>query len=264
MPSDFSDFSRLTDVQWRTSHESEHGLFVAEGASVITRAWELGYTPRKVLTTARWQESLPADLIAAAELHVVDDVEMQSITGYQVHRGALASFVRPKPVLVSEVLDSANVVVVLEDIVDHENVGAIFRSAAGIGADAVLLSPTCADPLYRRSVKVSMGSTLSIPYARLDNAASAMAIFATAGFSNWALTPAGDTDLLTAVGQLDTKVALWFGTEGAGLTREAIAQANLKVTIPMQRQTDSLNVATSAAITLWAVAQRGSLTHHKS
>ena len=256
------DFKNLTDVQWRKSVEATNGLFVAEGVLAITRAYELGYKPRSVMTTDHWISGLPAGLLQTAAVEVIDSIEMQDVTGYHVHRGALASFDRPDPLEIKDLLGRCKTIVVLENIVDHENVGAIMRSAAGMNVDAILLSNTCADPLYRRSIKVSQGESLAVPYARFSTIEECLEILNGFGFESWALTPAASTDLLSAIREsvTDSKVALWLGTEGDGLTEAALAGCTQQVSIPMSRQTDSLNVATAGAIAIWALSQRGKLS----
>jgi tRNA G18 (ribose-2'-O)-methylase SpoU len=163
-----ADYIGLTDVHLRRSLESEHGLFIAEGEAVIRRAIRAGYPVRSLLVTperlARLAEAADS---CAAPVYVVSPQVAERLTGYRVHRGALGSMLRRPLPAVADVLSGARRIVVLEDIVSHENVGAIFRCAAGLGFDAVVLAPRCADPLYRRSVKVSMGAVFELPYARL-------------------------------------------------------------------------------------------------
>lgn len=262
MNATFDDFKNLTDIQWRKSVESEWGLFIAEGSTTIDRALELGYVPRSALTTQRWLQTFPVELLDRVTPIVVSDEMMQEITGYHVHRGALVSFDRKPNPAYQELLSTAKTLVVLEDIVDHENVGAIMRSAAGMNVDCVLLSQSCADPLYRRSVKVSMGAALSIPHSRFDGPETFFKELAAYGFESWAMTPDGETELWSAVKMLQgplSKVALWLGAEGDGLKQQTMDACDAKVSIPMSRGTDSLNVATSAAIAMWALTQRGNL-----
>src|SRR3954469_26018345 len=210
-----ADYRDLRDVQLRTHLEAEHGLFLAEGEKVVRRAVEAGFTPRSFLMAPRWLDGL-ADVLdrTDAPCYVVSEALAEEVTGFHVHRGALASLQRRALPTVTDVLAGARTVVVLEDVVDHTNVGAAFRSAAALGVDAVLLSPRCADPLYRRAVKVAMGAAFTVPYARLADWYDAMAHVAAAGFTTVALTPAGDAlDVEEAVaGQ--HKVALVLGSEG--------------------------------------------------
>src|SRR3712207_5745819 len=160
-----ADYRDLRDVRLRTHLEAEHGLFLAEGEKVVRRAVAAGFPVRSFLMAPRWLEGL-ADVLAttAAPCYVVPEALAEEVTGFHVHRGALASLERLPLPSVDEVLAGARSVLVLEDIVDHTNVGAILRSGAALGFDAVLLAPRCADPLYRRSIKVSMGAVFSLPY----------------------------------------------------------------------------------------------------
>ena len=153
------DFTNLTDVAARSAREPAEGLFIAEGTKVILRALAAGYQPRSVLTEPKWLPGLEQALDGTdAEILLATPDVLRSVTGYRVHRGALASFERRPLAPPAEIVAGAGFVVVLVDLVDHTNVGAVFRNAAALGADAVLVTPGCADPLYRRSVKVSMGS----------------------------------------------------------------------------------------------------------
>ena len=186
-----ADYTRLTDAALRIHLEAEHGLFIAEGTKVITRAVAAGYPVRSLLLGKSRLADLPALAEAAAQapLYVVPDEVAESLTGYRVHRGALASLGRKPLPEVRAVTGDARRVVVLEDLVDHGNVGAIFRCAAALGVDAVVLSPRCADPLYRRSVKVSMGAVFTIPYARMTGWHDGLAELKSSGFRVLALTP---------------------------------------------------------------------------
>ena len=168
------EYRALRDVTLRKSLEAEHGLFIAEGEKVIRRAVAAGYPVRSMLMSHRWLESL-ADVVNAldAPVYVADEALVESVSGFHVHRGALASMERRTLPSVDAVLDGARRVLVLEDVNDHTNVGAIFRNAAAFGMDAVLLSPRCADPLYRRSIKVAMGAVFSVPWTRVDDWAGA-------------------------------------------------------------------------------------------
>src|SRR5271170_2505818 len=184
-----ADYARLTDMELRTSMESAQGLFIAEGTKVISRAVAAGYLVRSVLLAERRLGDLLVLPAAGIPVYVVPDETAERLTGYRVHRGALASLHR-KPLPQAAVLAAAaRRVIVLEDLVDHGNVGAIFRCAAALGVDAVLLSPRCADPLYRRAVKVSMGAVFAIPYARMDEWYDGLADLRAAGFRLLALTP---------------------------------------------------------------------------
>ena len=188
-----ADYRDLRDVSLRKHLEATHGLFLAEGEKVVRRAVEAGFTPRSFLMAPRWLDGL-ADVLAtsSAPCFVVSEALAEEVTGFHVHRGALASLERrplPSP---ASVLESARSILVLEDIVDHTNVGAIFRSGAALGFDAVLLSPRCADPLYRRSIKVGMGAVFTTPWTRLDDWYDALPTLSSLGFTTVALTLAPD------------------------------------------------------------------------
>ena len=252
------DYVGLTDVALRSSREGDEGLYMAESAKVIRRAMAVGHRPRSMMLATRWLEP-HADLVdqvveTGAPVFVADDPLLHRITGFHLHRGALAAMHRPAPVPVSSLLPGARRLVVLEDIVDHTNVGAIFRSAAGIGAEAVLVSPRCADPLYRRSVRVSMGTVFQVPWARLATWPDGLLELQQHGFTVAALALAPDALTLTELAERRLeRLALVLGTEGDGLGRSTLAAADLTVRIPMAGGVDSLNVAAAAAVALWAL-----------
>jgi tRNA G18 (ribose-2'-O)-methylase SpoU len=248
-----ADYRALTDVDLRTKFEAPHGLFIAEGELVLRRALRAGYEIRSVL-------------IESKRLDQVEDIDatvyaggpelMATVTGFHVHRGVLASFHRrPLPAL-AEVLAPARRLAILADINNHTNVGAIFRGAAALGVDAVLLSPSCADPLYRRSVRVSMGEVFAVPYARLEPWPAALGLVREAGFAVLALTLADDAVPLQRLpAQLRRRPALLLGAEGSGLSLATQALADARVVIPMQRGVDSLNVAAAAAVAFWELGR---------
>ncbi|MET7285844.1 RNA methyltransferase [Streptomyces sp. NPDC005573] len=250
------DYTDLTDVELRRRREPAEGLFIAEGEKVIRRAADAGYAMRSMLLTAKWADVM-RDVIAglSVPVYVVSPELAERVTGYHVHRGALASMARKPLPTTSEVLRSARRVAVMEAVNDHTNIGAIFRSAAALGMDAVLLSPDCADPLYRRSVKVSMGAVFSVPYARLETWPHGLSEVREAGFTLLALTPADQARALDEVApqKLD-RVALMLGAEGDGLSAKALAAADTWVRIPMSHGVDSLNVGAAAAVAFYAVA----------
>ncbi|EST39616.1 hypothetical protein N566_00965 [Streptomycetaceae bacterium MP113-05] len=255
------DYTSLTDVELRRRREPEEGLFIAEGEKVIRRALHAGYRMRSLLLTPKWADSL-ADVIdtATAPVYVVSPALAEQLTGYHVHRGALASMERkplPDP---AELLRTARRIAVMEAVNDHTNIGAVYRSAAALGMDAVLLSPSCADPLYRRSVKVSMGAVFSVPYARLGTWPHALDEVRAAGFDVLALTPGDGAEILGEVASVrrGDRVALLLGAEGDGLTERAQRAADRRVRIPMAAGVDSLNVAAAAAVAFYAVAPVGS------
>jgi tRNA G18 (ribose-2'-O)-methylase SpoU len=218
---------------------------------------EAGFPVRSLLMAPRWLDGL-ADVLARtdAPCYVMPEALAERVTGFHVHRGALASLERRPLPDVATVLAGARTVVVLEDVVDHTNVGAIFRSAAALGVDAVLLAPRCADPLYRRSVKVAMGAVFSVPYARLDTWYDALPQVGAAGFTTVALTLADDAvPLEDCVTGLD-RVALVLGGEGHGLSPRWERSADRRAVIPMREGIDSLNVAAATAVACYVTARR--------
>jgi tRNA G18 (ribose-2'-O)-methylase SpoU len=295
-----ADYARLTDVRLRTSMESAHGLFMAEGEKVIRRAVAAGFGVRSMLVT---RDKLPvlADLAGSCPgpVYVISPEVAEQVTGYQVHRGVLASMARSALPSVTTLL-SGNAaaglgrgggvrtssaaggsagpappgsaqqardgqpgwprrIVLLEDLVDHANVGAIFRCAAALGVDAVILSPRCADPLYRRAVKVSMGAVFAIPYARMSDWRGGLAEIRAAGFTLLALTPDQSAVPLESVASAG-RVALLLGTEGDGLSSRWLAEADTAVCVPMSpgamaAGVDSLNVVAAAAIACHELAR---------
>ncbi|MEO3857054.1 RNA methyltransferase [Acrocarpospora sp. B8E8] len=252
-----ADYTRLRDTDLRKALEPEQGLFLAEGEKVIRRALATGHPLRSLLTTRKWLPSF-ADLPADAPVYVVSDAVMENITGFQVHRGALASMCRlPLPAVQDLLAGPARRVLVLEDLVDHGNVGAIFRCAAALGVDAVVLSPRCADPLYRRAVKVSMGAVFAIPYARMADWYGGLADLRRAGFQTLALTPDQNAPAIDKIPLAD-RVALLLGSEGDGLSSHWLAEVDHAVSIPMSPNAmalgvDSLNVVAAAAIACHAL-----------
>ena len=250
------DFTSLTDVALRRKLEPQGGLYLAESPKVIERALQAGHTPRSVLLLEQWLPRIEPMLEAYPEVAVFvgEPEQLEALTGFHLHRGALASMRRPEPLDPSKLLRESRRIVVLEDLADHTNVGAIFRSVAALGADGVLLTPGCADPLYRRAVRVSMGAVLQVPWARLPHWREAGPLIRDSGFELAAFALRDDAeDLADFVHSVPEKLALMFGTEGEGLSRRALAAATRCVTIPMEHEVDSLNVSTAAALALWAV-----------
>ena len=273
-----ADYTSLTDVALRRRLETERGLYMAESTKVIARAVEAGHAPRSFLMAQRHYRQMRPLIAAAVGCGGADDggdvpvflapeEVLESITGFHLHRGALAAMNRPAPADVGALLASARGsrgarrVAVLEDLVDHTNVGAAFRSAAALGIDAVLVTPRCADPLYRRSVRVSMGAVFQVPWTRiarwpavdeLHDAGFAVAALAL-GEDSVSLDDFASSPACTAAG---SKVAVVLGTEGDGLSRRALAAADEVVRIPMAGGVDSLNVAAAAAVAFWALRIR--------
>lgn len=261
--SELADYTQLTDVELRRVREPAEGLYLAESPKVIERALLAGHRPRSVLLLEEWLPRVEPLLAEHPDVPVYlgDSAQLERLTGFHLHRGALASMHRPADLDPLELLAASRRVVVLEDLADHTNVGAIFRSAAALGADGVLLTPACADPLYRRAVRVSMGAVLQVPWARLPDWRIAGPMIRGAGFDLAAFALRDDAeDLADFVRDVPERLALLFGTEGEGLTRRALASATRCVTIPMERGVDSLNVATAAAVALWAVRSAASAT----
>ncbi|QCW50689.1 RNA methyltransferase [Nocardioides dongxiaopingii] len=251
------DYRDLRDVQLRKTLEVEHGLFLAEGEKVVRRAVEHGHTPRSFLMAPRWLDGL-ADVLATtdAPCFVLSEALAEQVTGFHVHRGALASLERRPLRTVADVIDGARSVLVLEDVVDHTNVGAIFRSGAALGFDAVLLAPRAADPLYRRSIKVAMGAVFSVPWTRFPEWDDALPSLSRAGFTTVALTLAPDSvPIEDAVAGLD-RVALVLGSEGHGLSPRWERAADRRATIAMAAGVDSLNVGAACAVACYVTARR--------
>lgn len=266
-----ADYTRLKDVALRSKLEPERGLYMAESTNVIMRALQIGHAPRSFLMAERWLPGLAALITESTgspdggevPIFTADEALLQEITGFHLHRGALAAMQRPLLPSVSELLATAKGgaparrIAILEDLVDHTNVGAAFRSAAALGVDAVLVTPSCADPLYRRSVRVSMGTVFQVPWTRLTTW-PAMDELHEAGFTIAALALSEDSIPLdefvaspacTAPG---ARLALVMGTEGDGLARRTIGACDAVVRIPMSGGVDSLNVAAASAVVFWA------------
>jgi tRNA G18 (ribose-2'-O)-methylase SpoU len=253
------DYRQLHDARARRLMErpddSGPGFFVAEGAHALQRLLNSGRRVRSILVDPIRLEALAETLSGVdAPVLVADQPTLRAVAGFPVHRGVLAAADRwalPDP---AEVLAGAQRVAVLEDINDHENLGVIFRSAGSLGVEAVLLSPRCCDPLYRRSVRVSMGHVLAVPWTRLEPWPEALDQVAGAGFSIVAFSPAADAEPLTGwrpgAGE---RVAVLLGAEGPGLSPAALVAAHRCVTIPMREAEDSLNVGSAAAIAFYAL-----------
>lgn len=256
-----ADYVGLRESSLRRSIEVSGGLFIAEGAKVIRRAIEAGYRPRSFLLAERWLDEL-VDLLAArpdVPVYLVGEELAEQVTGFHVHRGALASLHRETRHTVADLLAGSRRLVVTEDVVDHANLGAIARSAAALGWDGLLLTPRCADPLYRRAVKTSMGAVLSLPWARLDDWAGAVPALQAAGFTVAALSLApGAVELAAFAVRLRArpeKLAILLGTEGHGLSARWTQDADVALVIPMAAGIDSLNVAAAAAVACYALAE---------
>lgn len=254
-----ADFSQRTDVALRHDQRSAHGIFLTESALVTGRALDAGYTPRAILALESATEDAARLLAGHPEVPIFtgsDDL-LSGHTGYQLHRGLIGSFDRPARQDPATLLEGPGrrTVVILENIADPTNVGAIFRSVAGIGADAVLVTERCSDPFYRRAIRVSMGSTLLVPWTRTPGWTETRAALDAAGFhlATFDLTD-GAVPLREFASHRPEKLAIVLGEEGPGITAEATAAADTVVTIPMHHGVDSLNVAAASAVAIWALA----------
>jgi tRNA G18 (ribose-2'-O)-methylase SpoU len=247
-----ADYSHLTDVALR---KSGGGLYIAESLLVLERAIAAGHRPRSVLALG----SSVDDAVRATEGFDIPVFSgpsslLEQLTGYLLHRGLIAAMNRPPLPAAAELLQDARRVVILENVVDPTNVGAIFRSVAAIGADAVLVTPRCSDPYYRRAIRVSMGTVLQVPWTRVGDWGETRALLTEFGFTLAALA-LSDTavDLKSFAATAPEHVAIVLGTEGEGLTAEALEAADTVVTIPMAHGIDSLNVAATAAVAMYAL-----------
>ena len=270
-----TDYTRLTDVALRRRLETRRGLYMAESTKVVARAVAAGHVPRSFLMSGRHYEQMRPVVAAAAgtggredggdvPVFLAPEEVLESVIGFHLHRGALDAMNRPALPGLDELLATARSggparrVAVLEDLVDHTNVGAAFRSAAALGVDAVLVTPRCADPLYRRSVRVSMGTVFQVPWTRtgrwpdLDGLHAAGMTVAALALSRESvdLEEFAASEACTAP---DSRVALVLGTEGDGLSTRTLAAADVVVRIPMAGAVDSLNVAAAAAVAFWAL-----------
>ncbi len=243
------------------------GVFIAEGDVVAERAARAGYEPLAVLVDATRTDPLPPGMDAGVPVYAATPAVLQRITGLGVHRGLLACFERRPPPPAAEVLDAARRVVVLERVSNPTNLGVILRSAAALGMDAVLLDPTCSDPLYRRTARVAMGEGYGFPWAWIPRLPGGLDVLRAHGFRLIALTPgdgavpldelalggAGDG----GVDRRDERLALLFGAEGPGLSPGTLAAADVQAGIPMRGGVDSLNVGVAAGIAFWVLGRAG-------
>lgn len=282
-----ADYTSLTDVSLRRKLEPERGMYLAESSKVLRRALAAGHRPRSFFMSRKWVLDLADVLDAHPEvpLYVGEDEVLEGVTGFHLHRGTLAAMQRPEPLplasvlassrrvaIVEDVVDHTNVcgpklphpelssdvgqrsrIAVLEGLVDHTNVGACFRSAAAMGVDAVLVTPTCADPLYRRSIRVSMGTVFQVPWTRIPTWPSGVQELKDAGYVVVGMTLGeGAITLDELVAEDHPKLALVLGSEGHGLAPETDVLLDRRVTIPMMHGVDSLNVAAASAVAFYA------------
>ncbi|MEV7630914.1 RNA methyltransferase [Microbacterium sp. NPDC089318] len=252
------DYRSLTDTALRRVREPAGGLYIAESAKVIERALQAGHRPRSVLTQQKWTSAV-AELLDGRDVpvYVVADDVAEKLTGFAVHRGVMAAMHRPQPASVCDVLSSIATrrarIAILEGLTDHTNVGAVFRSAAALGVDAVLVTPTCADPLYRRSVRVSMGTVFQVPWTRVESWPAEIDELRAAEYVIAGMTLGeGAIALDDLVAESPERLALVFGTEGDGILPGTDRMLDRRVTIPMAGGVDSLNVAAASAVAFYA------------
>ncbi|GAC57535.1 putative RNA methyltransferase [Gordonia hirsuta DSM 44140 = NBRC 16056] len=258
---DLNSSTRRPDLTVLPGGRTGRGLVVAEGVSVVARMAGSRFSPHAFLgVDKRLSRLIGAGVLAAGPAAVpfyrVDPAVMEQIVGFHLNRGVLGVAHRPAPLTVAGVIDArVRTVVVLEGVNDHENIGSIFRNAAGLGVDAVIVGGGCADPLYRRSIRVSMGHVLRVPFASSREWPQDLGLLSDAGFTLVALTPdAGAVPLTEAV--TEAKTAFLVGAEGPGLAEDTMRRCDVRAAIPMSRDTDSLNVATAAAIAFYERARR--------
>ena len=272
-------YTNLTEIQLRNRLEPERGLFIAESPKVIDRALAAGREPISLLVEEPWIEGMSQTFDVVDKrwgtdipVYVASPEQLRQLTGYRLHRGALSAMRRWPLPSVEETCRDARRVAVMENIVDHTNVGALMRSAAALDVDAVLVTPSCGDPLYRRAARVSMGTVFQIPWTRIGGddkhfwPRRGLEELRSLGFTTVAMALSDDSislDELTrrlnnspeSADHID-KLALIFGTEGDGLSRHTIAGADLTVKIPMSHSVDSLNVAASSAVAFYATSPK--------
>ena len=258
-------FARLTEGQLRSRLEPEKGIFIAESPKVIERALDAGYEPVSLLMERKHISGQGRDIIARCgdiPVYTADREVLAGLTGYQLTRGVLCAMRRPPLPSVEAVCANARRVAVLEGIVDSTNIGAIFRSAAALNMDAVLVTPTCGDPLYRRAVRVSMGTVFQVPWTRIgdqpaDWPGPGLERLRELGFKTAAMA-LSDTAISIEEPCLiaEKKLAIVLGTEGDGLVPRTIADCDYTVRIPMSHGVDSLNVAAASAVAFWQLRVR--------
>ena len=248
-------FSKLTEAQLRNRLNAEQGMFIAESPKVIRVALSAGYEPTALLCERKHISGDAADIVARCQdipVYTGERELLSQLTGYTLTRGVLCAMRRPQPKTVAEVCRDARRIVVIDGVVDTTNIGAIFRSAAALGIDAVLLTPTSCDPLNRRAVRVSMGSVFLVPWTWLDTYSTLHDLgFKTAAMALTDNSVCLDDPRLKA----EERLAIIMGTEGDGLPQQTIAEADYVVRIPMKHQVDSLNVAAAAAVAFWELTR---------
>ena len=258
-------YARLTQNQLRNRLEPEKGIFIAESPKVIDRALDAGYEPVSLLMERRQITGPAAGILSRcgdAPVYTADRALLAALTGFELTRGVLCAFRRPAPRPVEELCRDARRVAVLEGIVDSTNVGAIFRSAAALNMDAVLINPSCCDPLCRRAVRVSMGTVFQVPWGQLGDSPAdwpekGMDVLHALGFKTAAMA-LSDRSVSIDDEQLarEPKLAIVLGTEGDGLAASTIASCDYTVKIPMSHGVDSLNVAAASAVAFWQLGKQ--------
>ncbi|MBR6573973.1 MAG: RNA methyltransferase [Clostridia bacterium] len=268
--SEFSDprldlFARLTEGQLRRRQESEQGIFIAESPKVIERALNGGYTPVALLMEQKHIDGDAAGILARCPevpVYTAGRQVLEALTGFALTRGVLCAMERRPLPSVEDLLKNARRVAVLEGVVDPTNVGAVFRSAAALNMDAVLVTPTCCDPLYRRAVRVSMGTVFQVPWTRIGDDHSqwphpGLERLRALGFKTAAMALSDNSVSVDHPGLLaEEKLAIVLGTEGDGLAADTIANCDYTVKIPMSHEVDSLNVAAASAVAFWQLGRR--------
>ncbi len=250
-----ADYSHLTDVALKKARGSEHGLYLAESALVLERALGAGHQPRSVLALGGTVKEAVALVGEDVPVFSGPGELLAELTGYILHRGLIASMNRPALPDPDELLARARRIVIVENVADPTNVGAIFRSAGAIGADAILVTPRCSDPFYRRAIRVSMGTVLQVPWTRVGDWSSTRELLIRHGFHVAALALTPDAvSLRDFDGASHERLALVLGAEGPGLTDDALAASDTVVQIPMMHGIDSLIVAAASAVALWALS----------
>lgn len=252
------DYLKLSEANLRMRSDIANGIYIAESTMVVQRAISVGHVPRSFLLARKYLPQLEAEFAryADAPIFVGEDAELEALTGFHLHRGALAAMQRPAPLELDAVLEKSSRIAILEDIADHSNLGAMLRSAAGLGVDAVLLTPNCVDPLYRRSVRVSMGTALTIDWVRLGTWPADLERVREHGYRILAMELTEDaTPLDELVPQPEEKIAMILGNEGRGVRPETLQAVDQSVIIPMARQVASLNVAAASAVAFWQLCR---------
>jgi len=250
-----ADYAALTDAALRKRYEHAHGVLIAEGPTPVRALVTSSYPVRSLLVAERRLGSL-SDVLArsSAPAYVVTQEVLEAVVRFRLHQGVLACGGRRPPSAIDELLAPAHTVAVLEGLNDHENLGTLFRSARALGIDAVVLGPGCADPLYRRSVRVSMGHVLHVPYARVDGELGPLGALHAAGFTTLALTPDPSArPIETYQRRPGERVAILLGAEGPGLSQATLDRAQHRLRIPMAHEVDSINVAAAGAVAFQAL-----------